>query len=88
VNGSPGHSDDDSLRSPLAKRKKLAAERAGYSRLKDSISANDIVNKNGSSSSHTKSKSPSPMEEYEEDSEEEEEEEDFLAKEFNEEDWG
>ena len=33
----------DTLRSPLAKRKKLAADRTGASRLKDSISANDLV---------------------------------------------
>ncbi|KIP11789.1 hypothetical protein PHLGIDRAFT_27787 [Phlebiopsis gigantea 11061_1 CR5-6] len=36
-------SDSDNLRSPLAKRKKLAAERSGTSRLKEAISAEDIV---------------------------------------------
>jgi RNA polymerase II subunit A-like phosphatase len=35
--------NSDSLRSPLSKRKKLAAERTGASRLKDSISADDLV---------------------------------------------
>jgi RNA polymerase II subunit A C-terminal domain phosphatase len=35
--------NNDSLRSPLSKRKKLAAERTGASRLKDSISADDLV---------------------------------------------
>lgn len=33
---------DDGLRSPLAKRKKLAAERAGASKLKEAVSADDL----------------------------------------------
>lgn len=36
-------SDSDSLRSPLAKRKKLALERSGTSKLKEGITAEDIV---------------------------------------------
>ncbi|KZP28980.1 hypothetical protein FIBSPDRAFT_947374 [Athelia psychrophila] len=36
------------LRSPLAKRKKVAAERTGASRLKDSISAGDLVDSKAS----------------------------------------
>ena len=38
-----GASDSDNLRSPLAKRKKLAADRSGTSKLKEAISAEDIV---------------------------------------------
>lgn len=37
-----GGSKDDGLRSPLAKRKKLAADRTGYSRLKEAITADDL----------------------------------------------
>ncbi|KAF8665249.1 hypothetical protein AX16_000271 [Volvariella volvacea WC 439] len=36
------NAEEDTLRSPLAKRKKLALSRSGSSRLKDSISANDL----------------------------------------------
>jgi RNA polymerase II subunit A C-terminal domain phosphatase len=35
--------DLDSLRSPLAKRKRLAAERSGSSKLKEAITADDLV---------------------------------------------
>ena len=34
--------NDDVLRSPLAKRKKLSADRSGASRLKEAISAKDL----------------------------------------------
>ena len=78
-----GRGANDLLGSPLAKRKKLAADRTGYSRLKDSISANDLASE--------RTNSPQPdegMEEGDEEEEEEEEEEDdFLARELEEE-WG
>lgn len=34
--------NDDALRSPLAKRKKVAAERSGASKLKEAITATDL----------------------------------------------
>jgi len=85
----------DSLRSPLAKRKKLAAARSGASRLKDSISAGDLA---GSEklllADSTKEDLREEDEEEEEDNEDDEEEEiegdiddDFLAGAL-EEDWG
>lgn len=86
----------DSLRSPLAKRKKLAAARSGASRLKDSISAGDLA---GSEklllADSTKEDLREEDEEEEEASEDDEEEEieegdiddDFLAGAL-EEDWG
>lgn len=94
--------DDDILRSPLAKRKKLAAERTGYSKLKEAISANDLHDKEKDGEKVTgaddraalgvASKVTETMEEEEEDGdgddeEEEEEEDDFLARELEEE-WG
>lgn len=38
-----GNSENDFLRSPLAKRKKIAAERTGHSALKQGISANELA---------------------------------------------
>ena len=80
----------DTLRSPLAKRKKLAADRTGASRLKDSISANDLVE-------HSVALTDLPkddLHEEEEDEDEDEEEiddgdldDDFLAGALEEE-WG
>ncbi|PPQ79874.1 hypothetical protein CVT25_002930 [Psilocybe cyanescens] len=81
--------------SPLARRKKVAFERSGYSKLKEGITADDIGTtkdgnaSNGSALPDTKVSSPGIM--YEDDGddeeEEEEEEEDFLARELEEE-WG
>lgn len=83
--------DDDVLRSPLAKRKKLAAERTGYSRLKEGFTANDLqgVQDHGG---HVVSSGSSGMDEADEgdgddeEEEEEEEEDDFLARDLQE--WG
>ena len=87
----------DSLRSPLAKRKKLAAARSGASRLKDSISADDLAG--GGKLALTDSPKEDLQEELEEEEDDDEEEEDqeedieadidddFLA-EALEEDWG
>jgi RNA polymerase II subunit A-like phosphatase len=85
----------DSLRSPLAKRKKLAAERSGASRLKDSISANDLVKNHPDQVALTDSTERDLQEEQEDEEEDEDEEEtddgdlddDFLAGALEEE-WG
>ncbi|KAF5384884.1 hypothetical protein D9615_001109 [Tricholomella constricta] len=89
--------DEDVLRSPLAKRKKVAADRTGYSRLKEAISADDLVTEGSSENKGavgraqpgTPSKSGEAMDEGddEEDEEDEDEEDDFLARELEEE-WG
>ena len=83
---------DDDLRSPLSKRKKLAADRSGYSRLKEAISADELVF--GSEGEPSRAASPKmvmkdEMEEDDDDDEyeEEEEEDDFLARALEEE-WG
>ncbi|KAI0639990.1 hypothetical protein C8Q77DRAFT_1083969 [Trametes polyzona] len=41
--GSPNGGDPDVLRSPLAKRKKLAADRSGASRLKEAFTAEELT---------------------------------------------
>ncbi|KAG6874388.1 hypothetical protein C0995_015124 [Termitomyces sp. Mi166 len=92
VNGS-AKKDGDILRSPLAKRKKLAAERTGFSRLKDSISAEDLVGGSEKIDSVTDSGSLLKVAEIgkedggdeDEEDEDEEEEDDFLARELEEE---
>ncbi|KAG5730615.1 RNA polymerase II subunit A C-terminal domain phosphatase [Termitomyces sp. T112] len=92
VNGS-GKIDDDILRSPLAKRKKLAAERTGFSRLKDSISAEDLAgdgDKPRVADSRLLAKVAETGQENEDDEDneeedEEDEEDDFLARELEEE---
>lgn len=82
----------DALRSPLAKRKKLAAERTGSSRLKVSISAGELPSQTGSKD-NTKSDIPEEAEEEDVDEDEGIDEgyaafdDDFLAGAL-EEDWG
>ncbi|TFK70427.1 hypothetical protein BDN72DRAFT_887951 [Pluteus cervinus] len=44
-NGSTGNDEQDILRSPLAKRKKLAADRTGFSKLKVAFNADDLKRK-------------------------------------------
>ncbi|KAH9486412.1 RNA polymerase II subunit A C-terminal domain phosphatase [Psilocybe cubensis] len=88
--------------SPLARRKKAAAGRTGYSKLKEGITADDIeggdavtndVNEsgNGTALPDAQGSSPAAYDEEEDgeddDEEEEEEEDDFLARELEEE-WG
>ncbi|KAI9512484.1 hypothetical protein F5148DRAFT_1279614 [Russula earlei] len=75
-------SDDDLLRSPLSKRKKLAKDRQNASKLKESISPEEFAPPTV----------PSPREEDEEEDEEDDEsifgdgfEDDFLARELEEE---
>ena len=47
--GSTGNlSDSDYLRSPLAKRKKIAADRSGSSKLKETFSAADVITQSDS----------------------------------------
>ncbi|GJE86193.1 RNA polymerase II subunit A C-terminal domain phosphatase [Phanerochaete sordida] len=90
-------SDTDGLRSPLAKRKKLAAERTGASKLKVSISANDLAD---DEQPKTRSGTPtSPAANNDDDDDDMttdssdsddgdgDEEDDFLARELGE-DWG
>jgi RNA polymerase II subunit A C-terminal domain phosphatase len=87
--------DDDGLRSPLAKRKKLAAERTGFSRLKEAFTADDLQLTKGGRSEEERvvSSASSAMDEADEDDgddegeEEEDEEDDFLARDLQEE-WG
>ncbi|KAF8640572.1 hypothetical protein AX17_000234 [Amanita inopinata Kibby_2008] len=97
-----GSGNEDGLGSPLAKRKRLAAERTGYSRLKVAITADDLEQGRESEAEDAMSKKvkmPRTVEREEkggeegdgdgddEGAEEEEEEDDFLAREL-EEDWG
>ncbi|KAL0068527.1 CTD phosphatase Fcp1 [Marasmius tenuissimus] len=94
--------DADVLRSPLSKRKKLAADRSGFSRLKQAISAEDLHSETRSQSDDgsnrsgqatplgrsPKVKDADDMDDGEdEDDEEEEIEDDFLARELEAE-WG
>lgn len=79
-------SDDDLLRSPLSKRKKLAKERQNASRLKESIISPEEFGR------YARPTVPSPREEDEQDGDEEDEsifgdddDDDFLARELEEE---
>jgi len=77
-------SDDDLLRSPLSKRKKLAKERQNASKLKESISPDEF-------GQYAPPTVPSPRAEDESDDEEDEsifgddDDDDFLARELEEE---
>lgn len=82
-----GGGTNDRLGSPLAKRKKLAAERTGYSRLKDSISANDLASEKANSGWPQPGEGMEEGDDEDEEEEDEEEEDDFLARELEEE-WG
>ncbi|TCD66479.1 Carboxy-terminal domain (CTD) phosphatase [Steccherinum ochraceum] len=90
----------DALRSPLAKRKKIVADRSGQSKLKEAFSAADFKSGDDSSEDAKTSKASTPtgldkmdeaMDEDEEDDEDDEEDgdddDDFLARELGE-DWG
>ncbi|KAF8628253.1 hypothetical protein AX15_004028 [Amanita polypyramis BW_CC] len=95
LNGNVESADDDVLRSPLAKRKKLAAGRTGYSRLKEAITAEELGRTRDSEMGDGTTKRvsiPRAAEVKEEGGvdekdEEEEDEDDFLARELEEE-WG
>lgn len=76
----------DALRSPLAKRKKLAADRTGSSRLKDSILPSDMKAGKGVTAEELKDDLPEE-EEGEEEEEDGASDDDFLAGAL-EEDWG
>ncbi|KJA28556.1 hypothetical protein HYPSUDRAFT_33986 [Hypholoma sublateritium FD-334 SS-4] len=60
--GGGGQSNGDEYpRSPLAKRKKLAADRTGYSKLKEGVTADDLTNaKDETTSNGSASSSPRP----------------------------
>lgn len=87
--------DAEALRSPLAKRKKLAADRSGASKLKEGITAEQLHT--GANGSARTSPTPAPARPGDRDSDEDEEDEDgdeemdedddFLARELGEE-WG
>lgn len=87
-------SESDNPRSPLAKRKKISAERSGFSKLKEGISADELANMVNHESKDTKAPShPSPLgavdeiEEEEETDDDADDEDDFLARELEDE-WG
>ncbi|KAK7058573.1 CTD phosphatase Fcp1 [Paramarasmius palmivorus] len=87
VNGDP-----DVLRSPLSKRKKLAADRSGFSRLKEAISAEDLRSRSPtpsrkSSSGRVTPRAGTPRDGDDDDDDDVELEDDFLAREMEEE-WG
>jgi len=100
--GGHANGNDEYLRSPLAKRKKLAADRSGFSRLKEGITADELAEtaSNGSTRGSPKLPMEEPVDEVYEDGgdeedeeeeedgegEEEEEEDDFLARDLQ--DWG
>jgi RNA polymerase II subunit A C-terminal domain phosphatase len=79
----------------LSKRKKLAADRSGYSKLKEAISAEDMRSEAQSDDGASDGiATPTKMsngnlneDDVNEEEDEEEEEDDFLAKEMEEE-WG
>ncbi|KAH8119974.1 hypothetical protein DFH11DRAFT_1500359 [Phellopilus nigrolimitatus] len=86
----------DALRSPLAKRKKVAADRTGMSRLKETVSVRDLETTNDDGSAEMNSSNPGTpvqengsngsIEEEEDGSDEGEEiDDDFLARELEEE---
>jgi RNA polymerase II subunit A-like phosphatase len=89
--GHANGNDDYHLHSPLAKRKRLAADRLGYSRLKEGITAYELAEtaNNGSTLASPRMPIEETVDEGFEDSddEEEEDEDDFLARELEEE-WG
>ena len=84
--------DPDVLRSPLSKRKKLAADRSGFSRLKEAISAEDLRSRSPtpsrkSSSGRVTPRAGTPRDGDDDDDDDVELEDDFLARELEEE-WG
>ena len=101
--GGPSSSKtDEGLQSPLAKRKKVAAERTGYSRLKEGITADDLLATKDETASNGSQQSSSLKvvatenmddqegegdDEDEDDEDDDDEEDDFLARELEEE-WG
>ncbi|THH33114.1 hypothetical protein EUX98_g1053 [Antrodiella citrinella] len=92
--GRSAEGDRDILRSPLAKRKKIVADRSGQSKLKEAFSAADVSPTMVSDDDGKTSKSSTPTnldkmdeEDEDEDDEEDDDDDDFLAKELGE-DWG
>lgn len=81
--GLNGHEGADGLRSPLAKRKKMIADRGTSSRLKETVSLADL-DEGGKEDDVSVGGAVGAEEEEEEDDEEEEEEDDFLLREMEE----
>ncbi|KAG6333899.1 hypothetical protein ID866_5184 [Astraeus odoratus] len=81
--------EQDLLRSPLSKRKRLAASRTGMSKLKEAFTAEEIsvASRLRSRSSSLRRPTPSSGVPSPVDDDDEEEEDDFLARELGEE-WG
>ncbi|TDL28166.1 hypothetical protein BD410DRAFT_870451 [Rickenella mellea] len=84
--------DEDILRSPLAKRKKMAAERSGLSKLKEGISISDISSAREKGTQEQRASTPTVQDqdkagedEDEDDSEDGDDEDDFLTRELEEE---
>lgn len=96
--GLNGEVDPDILRSRLAKRKKIAADRSGTSKLKEAITAADLVSREPTDDEGAPSKvsTPARLEEDDEITSDEsddgddagmEDDDDFLTRELGE-DWG
>ncbi|KAI0828927.1 hypothetical protein BC628DRAFT_1315803 [Trametes gibbosa] len=97
--GSLNGNDPDVLRSPLAKRKKLAADRSGASKLKEAFTADELARPGDDDDASAKgSRRSSPVngsgeeagdygEDYEGSEDEMDDADDFLARELEEE-WG
>lgn len=88
--------DRDVLRSPLAKRKKMVADRSGQSKLKEAFSVEDFPTGDDKADGAKASKSSTPTSldktegdngDDEDEGEDENDEDDFLARELGE-DWG
>ncbi|KAF9486425.1 hypothetical protein BDN70DRAFT_869968 [Pholiota conissans] len=102
--GGHANGDENLLQSPLAKRKKLVADRTGSSRLKEGLTADDLQDEGDGDESAPASPRqfviPEGVEEIanggeqeggdddDEEEYEEEEEDDFLARDMEEEEWG
>lgn len=87
---SEGVEVDDLLRSPLAKRKKMAADRSGTSGLKNSISANDLPSQEDIVPSIPEVDMDDPKsadETEEEDDDDDDDDDDFLARGLEDEEW-
>ncbi|KAJ6500358.1 hypothetical protein C8R45DRAFT_65616 [Mycena sanguinolenta] len=95
ADGVNGSGTRDSLGSPLAKRKKVAAERTGASKLKEAITAKDLPSDDAQNAAEAQVPSPGSqassevMQEGDDEDEDgdDDDEDDFLARELEEE-WG
>ena len=86
VNGE-GSRTQDVVRLPLAKRKKLVADRSGFSKLKEAITAEDLDEAGAEEVVELPPRSAEEELTEEGEGDEEDEEDDFLTRELGEE-WG